>query len=319
MRLHWIPPLLALAWGLNWPAVKIMLSALPPFTARLLGLGLGALLLLAVAAGQGKRPWPARGGWAFVVVGGLLTVAAFNMCTAFAQLNTSTSRAAVLTFTMPMMSAVLAWSLLGERPGRRGAWALALGGLGVAVLALPVLQPLWAAGMARPPLRGLLLPLGAALAWALGTVATKRWPPVGNRMVLTAWQLGVGAAVTGLGAWATGERLPAVWPPPVLAALAFHVVIATAVAYVLWYRLLSERSATVSSLTTLAVPVVGVLGAMALVGDRPGAADWLGFVLVLAGAALAVLPPGSPGAGAPRGGPRVPAESGGRTAPSLSP
>jgi drug/metabolite transporter (DMT)-like permease len=37
------------------------------------------------------------------------------------------------------------------------------------------------------------------------------------------------------------------------------------------------------------VPVVGVLGAMALVGERPGAADWLGFTLVLGGAALTML------------------------------
>jgi drug/metabolite transporter (DMT)-like permease len=75
----------------------------------------------------------------------------------------------------------------------------------------------------------------------------------------------------------------------VLLAMAYHVLIATAVAYVLWYRLLASASATASSLAVLAVPVVGVLGAMALVGDRPSAADWLGFALVLGGAALVVL------------------------------
>jgi drug/metabolite transporter (DMT)-like permease len=66
------------------------------------------------------------------------------------------------------------------------------------------------------------------------------------------------------------------------------------VAYVLWYRLLASATATVSSLTTLAVPVVGVLGAMALVGDRPSATDWVGFILVLGGAALALLRVGKP-------------------------
>ena len=50
-------------------------------------------------------------------------------------LFTSTSRAAVLTFTMPMMAALIAWFWLGERPGRRGGLALALGAAGVAVLA----------------------------------------------------------------------------------------------------------------------------------------------------------------------------------------
>lgn len=288
MRPALIPPLLAIAWGLNWPAVKIMLSVLPPFAARALGLGAGVLLLFALALLRRTPLWPQRAAWPALAIGGLLTVAVFNICTAFAQLTTTTSRAAVLTFTMPMMSAALAWWVLGERPDRRGTLALALGAAGVAVLAVPVLQGL---GGPAPGASawGLLLPLGAALAWALGTVATKRWPPPGDRIVLTAWQLGIGAALAALASQALGEPWPTVWPPRVLAAIAWHVLIATAVAYVLWYRLLASASATVSSLTTLAVPVVGVLGAMALVGDRPSGLDWLGFAGVLGGAALAVL------------------------------
>ena len=285
-RLALIPLLLALAWGLNWPAVKIILSAVPPFTLRWLGLGSGALLLAGVAALRGAPLRPAPGAWPGILAGGALTIAAFNVCTAFAQLSTSTSRAAVLTYTMPMIAAALAWLLLGERPGRRGGFALLLGATGIAVLAGPVLQ--------APSLewRGLALPLLAAGAWATGTIATKRWPPAGDRLVVTAWQLAIGAACAGIAAGIAGESVPTVWGPRVVAALGYHIVIATAVAYVLWYRLLESHSATVSSLTTLAVPVVGVIGAMALVGDRPGVADWIGFALVLGGATLVVLPLG---------------------------
>lgn len=294
MRPALIPPVLAIAWGLNWPAVKTMLSVLAPFSARALGLGLGVLLLFGLAVVKRLPLWPQRAAWPAVLIGGVLTVAVFNMCTAFAQLTTSTSRAAVLTFTMPMMSAALAWWVLGERPDRRSLIALGLGALGVGVLAVPVLQ-----GLASPAPHasgwGLLFPLGAALAWALGTVATKRWPPPGDRIVLTAWQLGLGAACATAAALISGEQLPQVWPPRVLVALAWHVLIATAVAYVLWYRLLASASATVSSLTTLAVPVVGVLGAMVLVGERPSGTDWLGFALVMAGAAMVVLQVGKPG------------------------
>jgi drug/metabolite transporter (DMT)-like permease len=294
MRPALIPPMLAIAWGLNWPAVKTMLSIIPPFSARALGLGLGVLLLAALAMLRRTPLWPQRAAWPAILVGGLLTVAVFNICTAFAQLTTSTSRAAVLTFTMPLMSAGLAWWLLGDRPDRRSQIALGLGALGVAMLAVPVLQALAAAAAGAPQapgssLWGLLLPLGAALAWALGTVATKRWPPPGDRIVITAWQLGIGASVATVAALSAGEHLPTVWPLRVQVALAWHVLVATALAYVLWYRLLASATATVSSLTTLAVPVVGVLGAMALVGDRPSATDWLGFSLVLGGAALALL------------------------------
>jgi len=285
MPTRWIPVLLALAWGLNWPAVKIMLSALPPFTLRAVGLGGGALLLLGMAALQGKRVWPQRGAWPGILVAGALTVVVFNFCTAFAQMATTTSRAAVLTFTQPMMAALLAWLVLGERPGRRGSAALALGGLGIAVLAQPVL----AAAAHGGPLRGLLLPLTAALAWASGTVAAKRWPQQGDRVVATAWQLLLGSVCGAVAAVLAGEQLPGALPLRVAVALTYHVVVATAVAYMLWYRLLASASATASSLAALAVPVVGVLGAMALVGDRPSLADTVGFVLVLGGAALVVV------------------------------
>ena len=285
MRL--IALVLAVAWGLNWPAVRIMLTALPPFSMRFMGLGGGALLLVLLALAQRKSLLPARSAWPFVLAGGMLTVALFNVSTAFAQLATSTSRAAVLTFTMPLIAAALAWWLLGERPDRRASAALVIGGAGIAVLAAPVLS----APLSTAAARGLGLPLLAALAWAAGTVATKRWPPGGDRIVLTAWQLAIGAACAGLAALLAGEELPAVWPLRVQVAMAYHILIATAVAYVLWYRLLSSTTATVAALTTLAVPVVGVLGAMSLVGERPAPADWAGFALVLSGAALVLLRP----------------------------
>lgn len=303
MRPHLIPPVLALAWGLNWPVVKIALSAFSPFTLRWVGLGSAGLLLLGVALARRQSLRPTAGDGLGIVVGGLLSVAAFNTFTAFAQLATSTSRAAVLTYTMPMMSALLAWWLLGERPGRARALALVLGLLGILLLAWPVGLALLqagasvggvngisgAGGSASAVWAGLLLPLAAALAWAAGTVLTKRWPPSGPRLVHTAWQLLIGAACGALGALWAGESLPEQLPLQVVLAMVYHVVVAMALAYLLWFKLLESASATVAALTTLTVPVVGVLGAMALVGDRPSLLDGLGFVLVLSGAALVML------------------------------
>lgn len=276
--------LLAMTWGLNWPAIKIVLGEVPPFAARTTGLGTAALLLMAFAALQGRRLVPPRGSWAGIAVAGALTIAAFNFCTAFAQLNTTTSRAAVLTYTMPMISALLAWVLLGERPGRRGGIAVALGALGIALLAWPALR-----GSSGASLLGPLFALGAALAWALGTIVTKKLPPVHDRVVATAWQLALGSLCGAAATWLTGETWPRSLSTAASVALGYHIVVATAFAYVLWYRLLDSASATVSSLTALAVPVVGVLGAMALVGDRPSGLDWVGFVLVLGAAALVLL------------------------------
>ncbi|MNS82708.1 putative inner membrane transporter yiJE [compost metagenome] len=280
---------LALFWGLNWPAVKIILAIFPPFTLRVLGLGSGAILLLLLARAKRLALLPPRDAWPGIVVGGVLAVAVFNLAVAWAQLSTSTSRAAVLTFTMPMMSAVLAWLVLGERLDRRRGLALTLGAIGVAILAWPVLHAVFA-DHDLAATKGLIFPLVAAFGWAAGTVYLKRWPVNGHRIVITAWQLAVGAACALTGVLIAGESFPTQgWNGRIVAALSFHIILGTAVAYWLWFVLSERVSATVAALTTLMVPVVGVLGAMALVGDRPGTADWWGFAFVLAGAALIVL------------------------------
>lgn len=287
MRL--IPVALALFWGLNWPAVKIILAIFPPFTLRVLGLGSGAILLLLLARAKRLALLPPRDAWPGIVVGGVLAVAVFNLAVAWAQLSTSTSRAAVLTFTMPMMSAVLAWLVLGERLDRRRGLALMLGAIGVAILAWPVLHAVFAEHDLAAT-KGLIFPLVAAFGWAAGTVYLKRWPVNGHRIVITAWQLAVGATCALTGVLIAGESFPTQgWNGRIVAALSFHIILGTAVAYWLWFVLSERVSATVAALTTLMVPVVGVLGAMALVGDRPGTADWWGFGFVLAGAALIVL------------------------------
>ncbi len=292
----WIPPLLALAWGLNWPAVKLMLSVAPPFTLRAAGLAGAALLLGVAAVARGSGLLPPRAAWPGIVISSLLNVAIFNLASAFAQLHTSTSRAAVLTYVMPMITVVLAWPLLGERPPRRAWIAAALGAAGIGLLAWPALT---AGASGAGSWIGVLLPLLGASSWAAGTLVSKRWPLEGDRLLNLAWQLVIGAAVAATGAWLVGERPPGPIPPAVLATFAFHVAIAMAAGYGLWFMLLERADAGVSAMTTLAVPVVGVAGAMLLAGERPGALDWPGFACVLAGAALVMAPTRRAPAGAP--------------------
>ncbi|MFA7665450.1 MAG: DMT family transporter [Burkholderiaceae bacterium] len=279
-----IPFALALIWGLNWPAVRVALDALPPFTLRAAGLACGTVLLLALAAALGRPLRLMPGMTARVVVAGVLNIAIFNIATAFAQLTTSTSRAAVLTFTMPAWTALLAWLLLAEKLDRRKAAALIAGLAGVALLAWPVVT----SGQAS---LGLIYPLIAALSWAAGTVFLK-WRPIhGDRIVATGWQLAVGAGCATLGMLATGEQPTLLrFDATIAGALVYHVVLSNALAYVLWFHMLEHTSAATSALTTLMIPIVGVLGAMALIGEQPGLLDLVGFAAVLGAAALILLP-----------------------------
>ena len=274
--------MLGLFWGLNWSAVKIMLTGLPPFYMRGLAFGAAAAVLLLVVLWQRTPVLPPRTEWLPIAASGLLNVVGFGVCTAFAQLHTTASRAAVLTFTMPLMAVLLAWLILGERISRRGGWALGLGSLGIVLLAWPALTQ---AGSAW----GLVLPLLAAFSWALGTSVSKHWVVQGDPARSLTWQLVLGATVClPLAQW-VGEDLPSSVTTIVALTFGFHVLLATVVAYLLWFKLLARTGAGVAATTTLLVPLVGVLGAMALVGERPSALDWAGFALVLLGAGAVLI------------------------------
>ena len=277
-------PLLALLWGLNWPAVKTVLAEVAPWTLRTTGMGLGALLLMLVARLRGQPLRVARDQWPRLFVAGLLSIAGFNLLVAFAQLAGTTSRAAIVTFTMPIWAIALARLALDERLDARRQAALGLGVAGLALLAAPIVR----AGTL--PI-GIFYSLAAGFSWAAGTVLTKRFPIRAEPLPSTAWQLAVGALAAGIGMlFFEGLPAPKALSPVAALALAYHIVLATALAYVLWFEVVARLSTSVAALGTLMVPVVGVGSAMALLGERPSASDLGGFSLIIAAASLALLP-----------------------------
>ncbi|MDP2800434.1 MAG: DMT family transporter [Phreatobacter sp.] len=280
--IRFIPPALAILWGLNWPAVKIGLSEVPPFALRMGGMGAGGLILLAVALMSGRSLQVARRDVVPLVVGGFLSITVFNLAVVFAQLNTTTSRAAILTFTTPLWAIVLAYLVLGERLDRARIAALVIGLAGIGVLASPIFT-----GAINP--LGVLFPVIAAVSWAAGSVYLKRQPLGGERMVVIGYQLLLAAGVAAIGFAASGEVLPTHLSTGTALAIAYHVIGATSLAYLLWFTLLDRLTVGAAAMTTFAIPVVGVASAMVLVGDRPGLLDYAGFAAVIAAAGLATF------------------------------
>lgn len=277
-------PLLGVLWGLNWPAVRTMLFEIRPWTLRTLGMGLAGLGLVLVARALGRPLAVPRVHWPRLLGTGLLSIAAFNIFLAFAQLTAPTSRAAIVAYTMPVWAAILAWAILGERFDRRRLSGLALGMGGLAALGLPLLQQgtlSW----------GLLLALLGGFSWAAGTVLMKRFRIDAPALTIAAWQLLLGAVAAGIGMLAF-EGLPR--PEPLatrtIVALLYHVILAQALAYYLWFELVPRLPAGVATIGTLMAPAVGVLGATTILGERPTATDILGLVLVVAAAATILLP-----------------------------
>lgn len=275
----------SLAWGLTWPAMKIALGGIPPFSMRVGTSGLATLALLALALLQ-RRTIRIHSAVACVhlAVAGTLNVACFTVFSAFAQLATATSRVTVLTYTMPIWAALLARPILGERLTPARGFALLLCALGLTVLVYPLLG--------ASDLIGIGLALATAVTWAAGTVYLK-WAQIdADPMAIALWQVLVALVITVAGLLLFEGSLH-LWPAPALAlgALAFSGLVGSAFAYLVWFEIVRRLPATTASLGVLSVPVVGIVASVLVLGERPTIADVIGFTLILAAAACVLLAP----------------------------
>jgi len=277
---------LSFCWGLSWSAMRIALDELSPWSMRLLGYSIGAATMFVLIKAQG-RPLAIPGGRnaLHVFVAALFIVVAFGIAGTFAQLLAQTSRVIIVNYSMPVWGSLMAYFVLRERVDRRSAIGLALCIAGLGVLVAPVFEE----SLAEPI--GLLLALVCALGWAGGTVYMK-WARIqGDLLAITFWQIMVGVAAFAIG-YLAFEGLPKfealqwrTW-----GGVLFNGILGTGIAYFIWFNIIGRLSTAMASLGTLMNPVVGVIGAAILLGDRPTIPDIVGFALIFGAAACVLLP-----------------------------
>ena len=118
---------LSFAWGLTWPAMRIALDEIPPFSMRVvtLGLGAGALFSGRAVAGTFVRARRRRRMSRISSSAAILNVLSFSLLSVIAMMFAATGRVAMLAYTMPIWAALFAWLVLGERLTRARVIALA--------------------------------------------------------------------------------------------------------------------------------------------------------------------------------------------------
>ena len=125
-----------IGWGLNWPAMKLLLAELPVLPTRAAHGALGCAVLVAVALLRRESLAVPVALWPRLVVASLLNVTAWMGLASFALLWLSAAEATIVCYTMPVWAVLMAWAILGERPGpaRISGLLLAMGGLSLLVL-----------------------------------------------------------------------------------------------------------------------------------------------------------------------------------------
>lgn len=271
---------LALLWGYNWVVMKVATQYAPPFEFAALRLLGGAAVLFAVLLILRKPLRPERAA-AFLWIG-IFQSGGFVALATWAVLSAGAGKVAVLSYTMPLWVAIAGWPLLGERlyPRQIAALVAALAGIVMILDVWNAHGSLFADGIA----------LIAGVSWAIGVIISKRVQRTGTVDVLslTAWQMLFGGIAIGIVALAVPEHATQ-WTPVYIAALAYNIVGASALAYFLWVFVLQHLPARDASMGTLANPVVGIIAAWLQLGEAPNVWEACGMgLVVLALAALAL-------------------------------
>lgn len=264
--------LLAAIWGASFLFMRIVAPVLGPVvTAELRTLIAGVALAAYFALMSISAEWR-RFARHYVVVGILSSALPFLLW-AYAALSLPAGLLSVLNATAPMFGALCSAAILGERLTARRVMGLVVGVVGVALVTRPGSD----AALHYPAIIGAL-----AACFCYGLVATyiKRWANhVPSRSMAAGSQLAAGILLAPL--------IP-LWPPMaaptplVIASILALGLVCSAIAYLLYFRLIADLGATGALTVTYLIPVFGVLWGALFLGETVS-------LSMLAGAALVVL------------------------------
>ena len=275
--------LLAALWGASFLFMRLGTLEFGPLPTAALRVAIASLALLPVMLSRGL--WPQlRQHWKPVMICGLINSAIPFALFSFALLSISTGLSSILNATVPLFGALVAWLWLGDKPGTSRTVGLVIGFIGVALLA---------SGKAsfKPDASGAVTAWGilacllATISYAVAASFTRRYlSGLNSLMVATGSQIGaaLGLALPTLLMWPVQAPSLKAW-----GALLALGILCTAVAYVLFFRLIEQLGPARAITVTFTIPVFAVFYGVTLLGET--VTTWMLFcgVIVLCGTALA--------------------------------
>lgn len=267
---------LAAIWGASFLFTRITAPVLGPvLTAEARTLIAGIALAIYFGVTGYNAEWR-RWGRQYLIVG-ILTSALPFLLWAYAALTLTAGLMSVLNATSPMWGAVWSALLLRERLDARRIVGLLIGVVGVALVTKPE------AGKALP-YGPVLAALAAAFCYGLAGAYMKRWArDVPSRGMAVGTQLVAGILLIPFIALAPPDGAPSM---PIVASMLALGLVCGAIAYLLYFRLVTDIGATGALTVTYLIPVFGVLWGALFLGEALTLPMLFGGVLVILGTVL---------------------------------
>mgnify|MGYP001237882763 CR=1 FL=1 len=250
---------LILIWGLSWIVYKSALTDNPPLLfSGLRSIAGGIVMTLYLLPAIREVRW--RKNAKRYLISTLISVVMFFGFQAFGLLYLPGGLFSVLVYLQPILLSIFAWMWFGERMTWLKFAGLLSGFGGIAVISADSFT-------GDISLTGVLLGVGTALAWALGTIYVKKE----SSHVDPLWMVAIpnligGAVLTGIGAVTEGFGSIR-WNAEFIIGLAFGAFLATSLAFAIYYKLVSRGEASRVAAFTFLVPMVSVVSGTLLLNE----------------------------------------------------
>ncbi|MBK9244818.1 MAG: DMT family transporter [Burkholderiales bacterium] len=276
--------LLAALWGASFLFMRVAAPAFGPVALVEVRVLIAAAFLLPIVAARGGLAELRANGLRAGVIGVVNSAIPFVLFT-YAALSISAGFASILNATMPIWAAAVGALWLRERLTALQWSGLALGMAGVAVLVWGQVDfkpgsSRWAVTLA------VAAALAATLAYGVAAHLARRLQAGVSPLVTAAGsQIGAGIALAAPAIWLWPAHNPALslW----LAALMLGVA-CTAIAYLLYFRLIAHIGAVNAASVTFLIPLFGTLWGALFLGEAVTLQMFAGGAVVLAGTVLAL-------------------------------
>lgn len=281
--------LVMLFWSGCYPLITIGIEHAPHLSFAALRALLAAAVLLAIAIWRG-RSWPrGLGAWAHILGIGLGATSLGFLGMFHAAEFVAPGLATVIASTQPLLAALLASLMLGERLPRQGRIGLVLGFVGIVVIVAPGFFD----QESDTYLIGIAYVVLAALGVTVSNVLIKRIAGTLDGMTVMGLQLLLGALPLVLLALATEDPLAINWNPSFVAALIGLAVPGTVAVYGLWINLLERVPLSQANAFSFLVPVLGLSTGVAFFGEAISWIEGGGMTLTILGVAIVAAGPRS--------------------------
>ena len=269
----------AAMWSSAFTSARIIVEFAPPLTALACRFLVSGLIGIAIAKALGQNMNLTRRQWRGVLIFGLCQNALYLGMNFVAMQTIQASLAAIIASTMPLLVGLAGWLFMGQKLRPLGVAGLTAGFIGVTII-------MWGRLTGGVEVFGLALLILGVISLTIATLAVMGASSGGNVLMIVGLQMLVGSAIL-WGPALAFESFDIAWNWQLIVAFIYTTLVPGLLATWVWFMLVGRIGAVKASTFHFLNPFLGVAIAAVLLGEKLGADDVLG-VIIIAGGILAV-------------------------------